>query len=1137
MKSILSICILFCSLKLVAQNACGTSTPNTTTTNPHNNDNYNYSTSPYNPNAKNGPLYFDWTNPNVPIPFYSSSPLHNCNLISPFFANSQGSLPGSNLCVSQGPSADGGIHDPNILMYGNTAGISTMSVNEKLKAMDVLPEDGWELLKYNFGKAPGSVFNPNGFATNLPFFALYNRYTAKLKIFAAVLSEASNAPNICGATVQITINGSMNYLLLQHASPIITVISEVPGNFMAPVLTTPNDIVQQVTSGTTGFHYYWLYGETNISYDPCVCMSMGNANEQTYMDIDVYTNTVSNVNLNIDGVLNPLNSGSGGNLYNNNQLVPKDNLNTSYEGLPDGVNVAIGAGKAALNGYKDFKGYADQMEKYFKTISVNGTSTANYPINNISNTYSSVAGLNAGNTGQNVSNVNDSLSNIATGDGLVMKLVGLAGIIAEGSTALPYIGAAIGLIDFLSQGGDEQPATTPAAVSPPTAYQLQGKITGQISSSSPYATSSASFLVPGSKPNNDFNQSGQTNEGGGGVNYPIYNNPLGILNVLEIPDFEYKEIPMTNNGIDPNIGGGFTFYDFSNTNVQQTVPGDRTPFKVYDYKMKSPLKYVLNPAANLSVQSINCAFVLEYNGNDPLYPLNDADAYTLNMPPGSFPPNYVDLMDPNNGPEYQQQKQIPYYPNMYSYYYPSGPTYDGNTLNDIMTNKLPSTGLDPEYQSGTFTNADGTNPADAIFRLRTKYVPIQALNSQDFILVGGGTNKPKLYIKLYVKLTRNDNPNSEPITMVLTYDASKKFNVATSSGVGGGGYYYYYYANGGTSNDHSILSDVHVYGANFTSFYGSQATTISTPQQTGIVANGTLTLPDYGITCAANPGVGSNTFSTTQDFNAGHDCTLIPGSTSAYLSISAVNNINIGYKSLIIPSAGLHAGNDINIAAGFTIGNSLNYVKAYAGNKILLDNNTNYIPVAQILKSRMYANNSIQVKSTASGTVVNIKESVLSIKPGAVPNIYAMMYNYDHQNALPVTAHTESSGTIQSLCTTIHGAKIATTDPAKKALIDEKASKLEQILTSPADNTRINIFPNPATSSIYVSYDLPDTKTVMINLSDITGKQVVSQKYQVSTGTNNNELAMDQLSNGAYILKMVDDKGTLIKTEKIILSR
>ena len=72
--------------------------------------------------------------------------------------------------------------------------------------------------------------------------------------------------------------------------------------------------------------------------------------------------------------------------------------------------------------------------------------------------------------------------------------------------------------------------------------------------------------------------------------FPIYNNVLGILNLVE-PPVLYKAY---EEDLEPIQGGGF--------NVQEAQ------FNT-SYKLANPLKYAFNPSSDLEVMDIRCAFI------------------------------------------------------------------------------------------------------------------------------------------------------------------------------------------------------------------------------------------------------------------------------------------------------------------------------------------------------------------------------------------------------------------------------------------------------------------------------------------------------------------------------------------------
>ena len=77
-------------------------------------------------------------------------------------------------------------------------------------------------------------------------------------------------------------------------------------------------------------------------------------------------------------------------------------------------------------------------------------------------------------------------------------------------------------------------------------------------------------------------------------------------------------------------------------------------------------------------------------------------------------------------------------------------------------------------------------------------------------------------------------------------------------------------------------------------------------------------------------------------------------------------------------------------------------------------------------------------------------------------------------------------------------------------------------------------YPNPATSSVKLKYQLPkDYKSAIIKVQDLQGRLV--EEYKV---TNDFDLIYipSEFNNGLYFYSLIVD-GKLIKTEKIILSK
>jgi len=77
---------------------------------------------------------------------------------------------------------------------------------------------------------------------------------------------------------------------------------------------------------------------------------------------------------------------------------------------------------------------------------------------------------------------------------------------------------------------------------------------------------------------------------------------------------------------------------------------------------------------------------------------------------------------------------------------------------------------------------------------------------------------------------------------------------------------------------------------------------------------------------------------------------------------------------------------------------------------------------------------------------------------------------------------------------------------------------------------KLSMYPNPATSFIYLSFELPNPSGVAVELLDIAGNKVSrigSQKYP--SGQNRITLDLSKLSKGVYVIRLITDSGIIDK--------
>jgi hypothetical protein len=169
--------------------------------------------------------------------------------------------------------------------------------------------------------------------------------------------------------------------------------------------------------------------------------------------------------------------------------------------------------------------------------------------------------------------------------------------LTSGLTAIPWLSSAIGVIDVFAAGGRK--AGGPQEVKlMPLSINLTAKLTGNITVANDYYD--IVFTNPGSK---DAHLDPDI--------YPYYNEVLGIFNLIKTPTLyvqsNFKLIP------DPESGN----------NIRVTE--NRYRFDL------STLKYVLNPAAGVTIQNMKAAILIE--GQNREYPIC---AYSDHVIPPDF---------------------------------------------------------------------------------------------------------------------------------------------------------------------------------------------------------------------------------------------------------------------------------------------------------------------------------------------------------------------------------------------------------------------------------------------------------------------------------------------------------------------
>ena len=96
---------------------------------------------------------------------------------------------------------------------------------------------------------------------------------------------------------------------------------------------------------------------------------------------------------------------------------------------------------------------------------------------------------------------------------------------------------------------------------------------------------------------------------------------------------------------------------------------------------------------------------------------------------------------------------------------------------------------------------------------------------------------------------------------------------------------------------------------------------------------------------------------------------------------------------------------------------------------------------------------------------------------------------------------------------------------------DNNDARLTSIIKTVTNTSAINVYPNPNNGNMFFTYKI--TKDAHLEISDIKGSLVGT--YILPATTNNFEVKNENLKDGIYFYKVIDDKGTVVKIGKIIV--
>jgi len=416
---------------------------------------------------------------------------------------------------------------------------------------DFYPEDGWELIKADFGKLADHSTSRNSIPS-MTYFCLYNKYSGIMRFFGAI-PDAPESYEVIKWKIKLLQfrRGTTNFSTPNLAATnLLSIQGETIATLEKPTSENILEIVTSFPGVSRGSYFFWF--DVPVAYDPCVCYN-NTAIEMTGELIKTATFTATG---DLIGTIQEVKTPSTSNY---SQLVAKRVF---------GAAVALGIAVATDGQIVQTSKFIDLIDLVTRNPNTDADTKKNFEM------FKKV--LDASNT---LLRKDDKWVDWVTGDTLTDKQV--TTILSSLNT---YMTATA---DLTGTGSAAKSVTT-----------VKGKITmqGSVTQSDP-VPQSPYWAVPGSdwavsceQEVSNYNSSGEKKP-----EYPLYNEPLGTFAFLKAPKMK---INITRT------------WEYSE-NQFQWVPNPNDPlnnmknywscdgFKIEGF-MPEDLLYTVNPKLNIN---------------------------------------------------------------------------------------------------------------------------------------------------------------------------------------------------------------------------------------------------------------------------------------------------------------------------------------------------------------------------------------------------------------------------------------------------------------------------------------------------------------------------------------------------------
>lgn len=412
------------------------------------------------------------------------------------------------------------------------------------------PTQGWQLIKRDLG------YNDAGVALGAiknPYVIIYNRYTGVLRVFVAT-GEIAPGYNFAHIKLSFNPDAARKAGTLNRATGLgIALEDTAPGgglNFLS------------ITKYQNSFGK-WFYADFPMEYDPCTCLF-----DSKFL---VEINLVDVLDVQLRGL-------SKGTLMTTNAATGSSFESPDAQGSTFSFKKVLGTLEAGQKTYSTIDGFAGGLNKIIQNqASVATTSTA---------TATSTAAAAAANAAT-AANAAAKLSAVSS----LQAALKASSFLKAGLSAVPYIGAAVSMLDFFLGGGKEAPAAAPnqpLALQPMT-IEFSTETKGTI-------TANRNYISP------TFNNPGTPAPATPAAleEYPYYNEALGVFSLVRAPVLNlYTDVSVVE------LSTGTDFITTTNRSM----------------RFNDLLHFTVNPASGMRVQDMQAALVM-VGSTDARFPTN-----------------------------------------------------------------------------------------------------------------------------------------------------------------------------------------------------------------------------------------------------------------------------------------------------------------------------------------------------------------------------------------------------------------------------------------------------------------------------------------------------------------------------------